>query len=161
MPDTVFELCGCLIDPRILASLFWIETGRLITATFSAACVSMAAYRQHRSTDGYMINCACSQIHEPNTSALYHVTPRTSSTPVVTTTDRYTFCLINDTVSYSHLMYAKESGHRLLQTRTAGFENLTAVSMKMAVFWDVAPCSVVEVYQRFRGPCCLHHHGDE
>jgi hypothetical protein len=29
----------------------------------------------------------------------------------------------------------------------------------MAVFWVVAPCSLVEVYQRFRGPCCLHHHG--
>jgi hypothetical protein len=26
--------------------------------------------------------------------------------------------------------------------------------MKMAVFWVVAPCSLVEVYQRFRGPCC-------
>jgi hypothetical protein len=30
----------------------------------------------------------------------------------------------------------------------------------MAVFWVVAPCSVVELYQRFRGPCCLHHQGD-
>jgi hypothetical protein len=30
----------------------------------------------------------------------------------------------------------------------------------MAVFWVVAPCSLVEVYQRFRGPCCLHHQGD-
>jgi hypothetical protein len=29
-----------------------------------------------------------------------------------------------------------------------------------AVFWLVAPCSLVEVYQRFRGPCCLHHQGD-
>jgi hypothetical protein len=29
----------------------------------------------------------------------------------------------------------------------------------MAVFWVVAPCSLVEVYQRFRGPCCLHHLG--
>jgi hypothetical protein len=27
----------------------------------------------------------------------------------------------------------------------------------MAVFWVVAPCSLVEVYQRFRGSCCLHH----
>jgi hypothetical protein len=34
-----------------------------------------------------------------------------------------------------------------------------AVSMKMAVFWVVAPCSLVEVYQRFRGPRCLHHQG--
>jgi hypothetical protein len=28
---------------------------------------------------------------------------------------------------------------------------LTAASMKMAVFWDAAPCSVVEDYRRFRG----------
>jgi hypothetical protein len=41
-----------------------------------------------------------------------------------------------------------------------GFEVLTAVSTKMAVFWVVVPCSLVEVYQRFRGPCCLHHQGD-
>jgi hypothetical protein len=33
--------------------------------------------------------------------------------------------------------------------------------MKMAVFWVVAPCSLVEVYQRFRGPCCLHHRPDD
>jgi hypothetical protein len=32
--------------------------------------------------------------------------------------------------------------------------------MKMAVFWVVAHYSLVEVYQRFRGPCCLHHQGD-
>jgi hypothetical protein len=33
-----------------------------------------------------------------------------------------------------------------------GFEVLTAASTKKAVFWVVAPCSLVEVYQRFRGP---------
>jgi hypothetical protein len=27
----------------------------------------------------------------------------------------------------------------------------------MAVCWVVVPCSLVEVYQRFRGLCCLHH----
>jgi hypothetical protein len=37
---------------------------------------------------------------------------------------------------------------------------LTAASIKMAVFWGVAPCSVVEVYRRYRGIFCLHHHGD-
>jgi hypothetical protein len=31
----------------------------------------------------------------------------------------------------------------------------------MAVFWVVAPCSLVEVYQHFRGPCCLHHQGEQ
>jgi hypothetical protein len=42
-----------------------------------------------------------------------------------------------------------------------GFEVLTAVSTKMAVFWVVALCYLIEVYQRFRGPCCFHHQGDE
>jgi hypothetical protein len=32
---------------------------------------------------------------------------------------------------------------------SVGFEVLTAVSTKMAVFWVVASCSLVEVYQRF------------
>jgi hypothetical protein len=27
----------------------------------------------------------------------------------------------------------------------------------MAVFWAVVPCSLVEVYRRFRGACCLRH----
>jgi hypothetical protein len=29
--------------------------------------------------------------------------------------------------------------------------------LKMIDFWDVAPCSIVEVCSRFRGTCCLHH----
>jgi hypothetical protein len=33
-----------------------------------------------------------------------------------------------------------------------------AVSTKMAVFWVVALCSLVEVYQCFRGPC---YHPDD
>jgi hypothetical protein len=32
--------------------------------------------------------------------------------------------------------------------------------MNMAVFWVVAPCSLVELYRRFRGAYCLHHQGD-
>jgi hypothetical protein len=38
--------------------------------------------------------------------------------------------------------------------------NSSDLRSKMAVLWIVAPCSLVEVYQRFRGPCCLHHQGD-
>jgi hypothetical protein len=45
--------------------------------------------------------------------------------------------------------------------KEVGFEVLTAVSTKMAVFWIVPPCRLVEVYQRFGGLCCLHHQGDE
>jgi hypothetical protein len=33
--------------------------------------------------------------------------------------------------------------------------------MKMTVFWVVVPCSLVEVCQRFKGACYLHHQGDE
>jgi hypothetical protein len=33
--------------------------------------------------------------------------------------------------------------------------------MKMAVFWDTAPCSLVEVDRRSRNAYCLHHKGDE
>jgi hypothetical protein len=32
---------------------------------------------------------------------------------------------------------------------------------KMTVFWVVAPCSLVEVYRRFRGSCFVHHQGDD
>jgi hypothetical protein len=39
------------------------------------------------------------------------------------------------------------------------FQVLTAASMKMTVFWDFEQCSLVEVYQRFRGACCLNHQG--
>jgi hypothetical protein len=45
--------------------------------------------------------------------------------------------------------------------RIVGFEVLTAVSSKMAVYCVVAPCSLVEIYQRFGGPYCLHHQDDE
>jgi hypothetical protein len=41
------------------------------------------------------------------------------------------------------------------------FVPLTLFISKMVVVWDVAPCSLVEVHQRFRGPCCLHHQGNE
>jgi hypothetical protein len=34
-------------------------------------------------------------------------------------------------------------------------------SEKMSVFWVVVLCSVAEVYQHFRGPCCLYHQGVE
>jgi hypothetical protein len=39
-----------------------------------------------------------------------------------------------------------------LSSFKVGFEVLKAVGTKMAVFWVVAPCSMVEIYQRFREP---------
>jgi hypothetical protein len=47
-----------------------------------------------------------------------------------------------------------------LTTLNATFQVLTAAGMKMAALWVVVPCSLVEVYGRFRGDCCFHHQGD-
>jgi hypothetical protein len=32
--------------------------------------------------------------------------------------------------------------------------------LKMTVFWDVAPCSLVEIARCFRDAYCLHHQDD-
>jgi hypothetical protein len=31
----------------------------------------------------------------------------------------------------------------------------------MAVFWFVALCSLIQVYSRFRGACCVHYEVNE
>jgi hypothetical protein len=49
----------------------------------------------------------------------------------------------------------------LITTVSVRFQIPTVASMKMTVFWDVAPCIVVEVYRRFSGAYCLHHLSDE
>jgi hypothetical protein len=36
-----------------------------------------------------------------------------------------------------------------------------AMSTRITVFSVVASCSLVEVYLRFKGTCCLHHQGDD
>jgi hypothetical protein len=33
--------------------------------------------------------------------------------------------------------------------------------MKITAFWDIPPCSLVEVDGRFRGAFCFYHQGDE
>jgi hypothetical protein len=38
---------------------------------------------------------------------------------------------------------------------------LTAGSMKMTAFWDIASCILIEVDRRFRGFYCVCHQGDE
>jgi hypothetical protein len=39
------------------------------------------------------------------------------------------------------------------------FQVFTAARMKITVFWDLVPCSIVEIDRRFRGAYCFHHHG--
>jgi hypothetical protein len=33
--------------------------------------------------------------------------------------------------------------------------------MKIIIYWDIAPCSLVEINQCFRGAYCLHHQGND
>jgi hypothetical protein len=40
--------------------------------------------------------------------------------------------------------------------RFVRFQVFVAASMKVTFFWDIAPCSLVEVDRRFRGAYCLH-----
>jgi len=63
----------------------------------------------------------------------------------------------------SNLKFSKHFSHTrnlYMQTQyNARFQVLTAASMKMTAFWDIAPCSVV-VQRRFKDAYCLHQ-GDD
>jgi hypothetical protein len=37
------------------------------------------------------------------------------------------------------------------------FEVRTALTVKIAVFWDVTPCNLEYTDRRIRGKCCFHH----
>jgi hypothetical protein len=70
----------------------------------------------------------------------------------------FVICIpLGATVDKASLNNLRRNKNMLLIGR---FQVLTAASMKITVFWDVAPCSLVEVYRRCRGTCCLHHQGD-
>jgi hypothetical protein len=45
----------------------------------------------------------------------------------------------------------------MIQSSTTHAKSKAAASMKMHVFWNVAPCSLVETDRRFRCVYCLHH----
>jgi hypothetical protein len=48
-----------------------------------------------------------------------------------------------------------------MRNRPLASEVLRKEIIKLAVFWVVASCSLVEVYRRFRGAFCLHYEGNE
>jgi hypothetical protein len=45
-------------------------------------------------------------------------------------------------------------------SNVVGFQVLMAAGVKVAVFSMFEQSSLVEVYRRFTGACCLHHQGD-
>jgi hypothetical protein len=73
----------------------------------------------------------------------------------------YFLCLFLSFFYYSYLcLYIFYSLHYfifLYNLFFVTFQGLTAAIMKITVFWDVVPCSLVEIDRRFRGTYCLHH----
>jgi hypothetical protein len=59
---------------------------------------------------------------------------------------------LQQTVRYINGNY--EMSENITHFKTSGY--LTAVSMKMIAFWDIALCSLAEVEQRSRSAYCLH-----
>jgi hypothetical protein len=53
------------------------------------------------------------------------------------------------------ILYNLEHGYE----RNCKISGSHGVEYEMIVFWDVAPCSLVEAYGSFRGSCCLHRQG--
>jgi hypothetical protein len=51
--------------------------------------------------------------------------------------------------------------HRNSVLTTFYLDSVTPWCLNMAVFWDVAPYSLVEIDRRFRCAYCLHHQVDE
>jgi hypothetical protein len=49
---------------------------------------------------------------------------------------------------------------RVMSLYFVRFKVLTAMSMKMVVFWDVAPRSLVDTDRHFGGVYYLYHQGD-
>jgi hypothetical protein len=54
----------------------------------------------------------------------------------------------------------KKKGENEGKPQYVRFQILTATSMKMTVFLDVAPCSLVEIDRRFRGFRVTHRSDD-
>jgi hypothetical protein len=51
-------------------------------------------------------------------------------------------------------------GITTIAKHTVIFQVISAASMQMTAFWNIPPCSLVEVDRRFGGAYCLHHQGD-
>jgi hypothetical protein len=67
---------------------------------------------------------------------------------------------ISFTAEVNHLLEGK-SRNVVTSRYTVRYQVLTSASMKFTVFWDMPPCSHVEVGRRFRGEYCLHHSPDD
>jgi hypothetical protein len=58
-------------------------------------------------------------------------------------------------ITFDTIITTATSVKNKTSTRQIGYAMRIFSDLKMAVFWAVAPCNLVEVYRRFRGTYCL------
>jgi hypothetical protein len=85
-----------------------------------------------------------------------------------TNTFKFAFLHLHNSV---FIVSAKASSNSWQRARVSGsveaglistaFAVLSAARMKMAIFWDAVPCTLVRVYRLLRGTCCLYRQGCE
>jgi hypothetical protein len=58
-------------------------------------------------------------------------------------------------LNFNGLFAVVDSVHKTVISKNSLMQ--AASNRKMAVFWDAAPCSLLEIDRRFRSAYCLHH----
>jgi hypothetical protein len=128
---------SCSISPQISKSKF--VTGVVMKAFVNATltCLNVGMWEQMR--DKY--NSPVVFIyHCMSDSSLYFI-----STVLSRVRHQVVAHLTSEQITCNHLR----------------FQVLTATCMKMAVLWDVALCSLVDIDRCFRGAYCLYYQGDD
>jgi hypothetical protein len=72
-------------------------------------------------------------------------------------TDIFQNVIVQSNQKLAHLI---KNNYKWLKTGSKNPKYIHNVRMKMTVFWDVVPCSLVEIHRCFRGAYCLHHQND-
>jgi hypothetical protein len=74
----------------------------------------------------------------------------------------YPGCLSRHQSLYRPVHVFTEVSHKFVGFVSSTVANgQTRRPLKMTAFWDISPCSLVEVHRLFRGAYCLHHEGGE
>jgi hypothetical protein len=81
-----------------------------------------------------------------------------STTEAVQCQMRWDRCGTNDTINQDTCGKKQSRPDRRHYGRIGDIRKQKQIFMN-TVFWDVTPCSLVEVHQHFRGPYCLHFQG--
>jgi hypothetical protein len=68
---------------------------------------------------------------------------------------KFSVIIIYDTTGHETRIGRTAGLHAKLKSFCVRFLVFTTASMKMTFFWDIAPCSLVEIHRRFGGAYCI------